>query len=64
MGLYPVGPGGALLFCQGMSYETFTTDVTAVRQQSLDLFFWKMYEVLREANPDWNPPTEGIEPSG
>jgi len=47
-----------------MSYETFTTDVTAVRQQSLDLFFWKMYEVLREANPDWNPPTEGIEPSG
>jgi hypothetical protein len=47
-----------------MSYETFTTDVTAVRQQSLDLFFWKMYKVLREANPHWNPPTERIEPSG
>jgi hypothetical protein len=36
--------------------------MTAVWQYSADLF-WKMHEVVREANPHWNPATEGNEPS-
>jgi hypothetical protein len=46
----------------GKSYEAFVAGMTAVWQYSADLF-WKMHEVVREANPNWNPPTEGNEPS-
>jgi len=46
----------------GVSYEEFVAGMTAVWQYSADLF-WKIHEVVREANPHWNPPTEGNEPS-
>ena len=36
--------------------------MTAIWQYSPKLC-WKMHEVVREANPHWNPPTEGYEPS-
>ncbi len=45
----------------GMGYEEFVAGMTAVWQYSADLF-WKMHEVVREANPHWNP-AEGNEPS-
>jgi hypothetical protein len=43
-----------------MSYEEFVADMTAIWQYSPDLF-WKMHEVVREANPHWDPPEEGEE---
>jgi hypothetical protein len=46
----------------GKSYEEFVAGMTAVWQYDPDLF-WKMHEVVREANPHWNPATEGNEPS-
>ena len=46
----------------GKSYEAFVAGMTAIWQYSAGLF-WKMHEAVREANPDWNPPTEGNEPS-
>jgi len=45
----------------GKSYEEFVAGMTAIWQYSADLF-WKMHEVVREANPHWNP-AEGNEPS-
>jgi hypothetical protein len=45
----------------GMGYEEFVAGMTAIWQYSADLF-WKIHEVVREANPHWNP-TERNEPS-
>ena len=56
---------GSQRFLQaGMSYEEFVAAMTAVWQYSADLF-WKMHEIVCEANPHWNPPEgeEGNEPS-
>jgi hypothetical protein len=39
--------------------------MTAIWQYSADLF-WKIHSVVREVNPQWNPPNEeeeGNEPS-
>ena len=47
----------------GMSYDEFVAGMTAIWQYSADLF-WKMHEVVREANPHWNPPMEGEEGNG
>jgi hypothetical protein len=51
----------ATSFQAGKSQEESVAGMTAVWQYGPDLF-WKMHEVVREANPHWKP-TEGNEPS-
>jgi hypothetical protein len=45
----------------GLDYDGFMAGMTAIWQYDPSLF-WKMHEVVREANPHWNP-AEGNEPS-
>ena len=52
-----VGPDDEPLLQPGMDYETFAKNLTAVWQYSAELF-WAIHGVVREANPQWAPPSE------
>ena len=52
-----VGPDDEPLFQPGMDFGLFTKNMSAVWQNSAELF-WKIHELVREVNPQWQPAEE------